>query len=59
MLEDYFANSLKHVSLLYTKTFGAEPRKVPAHMPHMIDVEVMKELQGRWPDLFDATSSHR
>lgn len=59
MLEDHFANSLKFVNVLYTRTFGAEPRKVPAHMPHMIDVQVMQELQSRWPDLFEATSSHR
>jgi hypothetical protein len=28
LLEDTFANSLKYVNLLYTKTFGSESRKV-------------------------------
>ena len=59
LLEDHFANSLKHVGILYTKTFGKQLRKVPAHMPHMIDKDIMNELQSKWPALFDATSSHR
>jgi hypothetical protein len=35
---DTYASSLRHVNSLYHKAFGAENRKVPAHMPHMIDV---------------------
>jgi UDP-N-acetylglucosamine-lysosomal-enzyme len=59
LAEDTFANSLKYVNILYTKTFGAESRRVPAHMPHMIDKHIMTELQQTWPERFDATSSHR
>lgn len=59
LMEDHFADSLKYVNILYTTVFGREPRKVPAHMPHMIDKHVMAELQAQWPDRFDATSSHR
>jgi len=28
-------------------------------MPHMIDVEIMKELQDTFPEEFDKTSSHK
>ena len=56
---DTYAASLIHVNRLYTKAFGAELRKVPAHMPHMIDAALMRDLQARWPDEWNATSSHR
>ena len=35
---DTYAQSLIHVNRLYNKAFGVENRKVPAHVPHMIDV---------------------
>jgi len=56
---DTFGESLKYVNRLYTKEFGAEPRKVPAHMPHFIDVAIMEELQARWPERWEETSSHK
>lgn len=58
-LLDLFGDSLKFVDRLYSKNFGSAARKVPAHMPHMIDKNKMTELQNRWPDLWDATSSHQ
>jgi hypothetical protein len=58
-LLDLFGDSLKFVDRLYSRTFGSAARKVPAHMPHMIDKNKMAELQSRWPDLWDATSSHQ
>ena len=54
-----YGDSLRWVNRLYTREFGKETRKAPAHMPHMIDVAIENELQGRWPELFDDTSSHR
>jgi len=57
-LLDMFGDSLKFVNRLYTKEFGSSPRKVPAHMPHMIDVDVMNEIQSKWPEQWDETSSH-
>ena len=37
--------------------FGTEQRKVPAHMPHMIDTEVMKAMHARWTaEVRDAAS---
>ena len=58
-LEDTYGQSLVHVNRLYTKTFGTEGRKVPAHVPHMIDKDYMNEMQERWPEQWNATSAHR
>ena len=46
-LLDTFAESLRYVNLLYTREYGREARKVPAHMPHMINKEIMTELQAK------------
>ena len=47
MLLDTFGDSLRHVNRIYNKNFGYVARKVPAHMPHMIDKHIMAELQDR------------
>lgn len=44
-LQDTFADSLRYVNKLLNGQFGFTSRKVPAHMPHMIDRLVMQELQ--------------
>ena len=46
-LLDTFGDSLRHVNSLYNKAFGYTARKVPGHMPHMIDKNIMAELQAR------------
>jgi len=60
-LLDTFGDSLVFVNQLFNKRFGPEStmRKVPAHMPHFIDREVLAELQAAYPVEFDATSQHR
>ncbi|KAF7701832.1 N-acetylglucosamine-1-phosphotransferase subunits alpha/beta [Silurus meridionalis] len=58
-LQDTFADSLRHVNRLLNGIFGYTSRKVPAHMPHMIDRLVMQGLQDIFPEEFDMTSSHR
>ncbi|KAL5007073.1 hypothetical protein ScPMuIL_015879 [Solemya velum] len=58
-LLDTFGDSLRHVNKLYNKEFGYEARKVPAHMPHMIDKNIMAELQARFPKQWEDTSAHR
>ena len=58
-LLDTFADSLLHVHRIYNRKFGYMGRKVPAHMPHMIDVKIMEELQSLLPEEFDQTSSHK
>ena len=44
-LLDTFGDSLKHVNKLYNRRYGATARKVPAHMPHMINKEIVQALQ--------------
>ncbi|KAJ8379042.1 hypothetical protein AAFF_G00231330 [Aldrovandia affinis] len=58
-LQDTFADSLRHVNKLLNGQFGFTSRKVPAHMPHMIDRLIMQELQDMFPAEFDKTSAHK
>lgn len=58
-LQDTFADSLRYVNKLLNSQFGFTSRKVPAHMPHMIDRLIMQELQDTFPEEFDKTSGHR
>ncbi|XP_046849520.1 N-acetylglucosamine-1-phosphotransferase subunits alpha/beta-like isoform X2 [Xenia sp. Carnegie-2017] len=58
-LLDAFSSSLLHVNRIYNRAFGYKARKVPSHMPHMIDVNIMTELQAFFPKEFDKTSSHK
>ncbi|KAM3858748.1 N-acetylglucosamine-1-phosphotransferase subunits alpha/beta [Diretmus argenteus] len=58
-LQDTFADSLRYVNKLLNGQFGFTSRKVPAHMPHMIDRLIMQELQDTFPEEFDKTSGHR
>ncbi|XP_068442824.1 N-acetylglucosamine-1-phosphotransferase subunits alpha/beta isoform X2 [Clinocottus analis] len=58
-LQDTFADSLRYVNKLLNGQFGFTSRKVPAHMPHMIDRLIMQELQDTFPEGFDKTSGHR
>ncbi len=58
-LLDTYSDSLIHVNRLYTKAFGTEARKVPAHVPHMINVEFMNEMQRRWEGEWIKTSENR
>ena len=69
---DTFAKSLLHVNNLFNKEYGYKVRKVPAHMPHFIDKEIVETLQKklvnicytlflylRFQNEFDTTSHHR
>uniref|UniRef100_A0A8C9TWP1 N-acetylglucosamine-1-phosphotransferase subunits alpha/beta n=1 Tax=Scleropages formosus TaxID=113540 RepID=A0A8C9TWP1_SCLFO len=58
-LQDTFADSLRYVNKLLNGQFGFTSRKVPAHMPHMIDRLIMQELQDMFPNEFDKTSCHK
>ncbi|XP_041367858.1 N-acetylglucosamine-1-phosphotransferase subunits alpha/beta-like isoform X2 [Gigantopelta aegis] len=58
-LLDTFGDSLRHVNRIYNKAFGFGQRKVPAHMPHMIDKHIMSEMQERFAAEWDETSSHK
>jgi len=60
---DTFGDSLRFVNKLYNKEFGKVNseyrRRVPSHMPHMINKIHMKEMKAKWRKEFDATSAHR
>ncbi|KAM4676644.1 N-acetylglucosamine-1-phosphotransferase subunits alpha/beta [Discoglossus pictus] len=58
-LQDTFADSLRYVNKLLNSKFGFASRKVPAHMPHMIDRIVMQDLQDLYPAEYDKTSAHK
>uniref|UniRef100_A0A8C2ZX41 N-acetylglucosamine-1-phosphotransferase subunits alpha/beta n=1 Tax=Cyclopterus lumpus TaxID=8103 RepID=A0A8C2ZX41_CYCLU len=58
-LRDTFADSLRYVNKLLNGQFGFTSRKVPAHMPHMIDRLIMQELQDTFTEEFEKTSGHR
>jgi hypothetical protein len=58
-LLDIYGESLVNVNMMYHRRFGKDSRKVPAHMPHMIDTNVMKELWNEYPKEFNATSGRR
>ncbi len=58
-LMDIYADSLLYVNKLYNRMYGHEARKVPAHMPHMVDREIMAELQEKYREQFELTSSHK
>jgi hypothetical protein len=47
-LLDTFGESLLHVNRLYNREFGFEARRVPAHMAHLIDKNIMEEVQKRY-----------
>jgi len=58
-LLDLYGDSLRHVNHLFNAKYGKETRKAPAHMPHGVNRRVMGELQSRWSEQYDVTSSHR
>ncbi|KAK3853814.1 hypothetical protein Pcinc_039664 [Petrolisthes cinctipes] len=53
-----FADSLLHVNRLYNAEYGHQARRVPAHMPHFISKSIMEELQERYKEEYELTSSH-
>jgi len=58
-LLDMFADSLRHTSHKLTQKFGSMERKVPAHMPHMINKDIIEELHDLLPEEFEKTSANQ
>lgn len=56
---DTYAESLLYVNKIYNKAYGLERRRVPAHMPHLLDRTVISEMQEKFASEFEKTSSHR
>lgn len=63
LLLDTYGESLTRVNRLYTKRYGKpgynQVRRVPAHMPHMIDTRIITAMQNEWPDEWRETARNR
>lgn len=57
-LFDVYGDSLKFVNSLYNRRFGSEPRKVPAHMGHFLQLPVLERLMKEFRTHWETTSSH-
>eukprot|EP01059_Diplonema_ambulator_P003086 TRINITY_DN12724_c0_g1_i1.p1 TRINITY_DN12724_c0_g1~~TRINITY_DN12724_c0_g1_i1.p1 ORF type:complete len:1088 (+),score=329.81 TRINITY_DN12724_c0_g1_i1:47-3310(+) len=58
-LLDTFGDSLKYVNKLMNAKFGNQARKVPSHMAHFIDSQVVREMHDQWSEEFEQTSANR
>jgi UDP-N-acetylglucosamine-lysosomal-enzyme len=58
-LLDNYGESLKHVNKLLNEEFGPAARRVPAHMPHYLQKDILNKMQAKWPEQFERTSSHQ
>lgn len=56
---DTYAESLLYVNRIYNVAYGFERRKVPAHMPHLIDKWIVTDMQKKFEHEFKKTSSHK
>ncbi|KAF9433624.1 Xanthine phosphoribosyltransferase 1 [Entomortierella beljakovae] len=53
------APSLEYTNAILSMQFGHRRRAYLAHIPHILSVPIMDEIQAIWPKEFDKTSSHR
>lgn len=56
---DTYAESLLYVNKIYNAAYGLERRRVPAHMPHLIDKWIVNSMQEKFESEFKKTSSHK
>ncbi|XP_076754530.1 N-acetylglucosamine-1-phosphate transferase subunits alpha and beta [Xylocopa sonorina] len=56
---DTYAESLLYVNRIYNMAYGFERRRVPAHMPHLVDKWIVNDMQNKFEDEFKKTSSHK
>lgn len=56
---DTYAESLLYVNKIYNAVYGLERRRVPAHMPHLIDKSIVNNMQEKFKFEFQKTSSHK
>ncbi|KAF9359514.1 hypothetical protein BGX26_012147 [Mortierella sp. AD094] len=52
-------SSLQYSNHLLSQRFGQRHRAYLAHVPHVLSIPMLKEIQSQWPLDFDQTSSHR
>ncbi|XP_011302956.1 N-acetylglucosamine-1-phosphotransferase subunits alpha/beta [Fopius arisanus] len=55
---DTYAESLLYVNRIYNAAYGFERRRVPAHMPHLVDKLIVDEMHLKFQNEFEKTSSH-
>lgn len=51
--------SVRHVCDIYDKAYGTMSRRVPAHVPHYFDRDIISEMVKKYSTDFDTTSSSR
>ncbi|XP_054001470.1 N-acetylglucosamine-1-phosphotransferase subunits alpha/beta [Hylaeus anthracinus] len=56
---DTYAESLLYVNRIYNTAYGFERRRVPAHMPHLIDKWIASDMHKKFEYEFKKTSSHK
>ena len=47
-LQEAFRGSLQHVNRIYNRMFGYTVRKIPAHISHMIDKDILQKLHEEY-----------
>jgi len=58
-LKNIYGSSVLYVNRLFNKNLGTAQRRVPSHMPHLIDKLLLTQLQERFPTEYDVTSGHK
>lgn len=58
-LSDSYADSLVFTNLQLQKRFGSEDRRVPAHMPHLLQKRVLEDIETKMGQLVKNTVYHR
>ena len=56
---DIYGNSLLYTNRQFDISYGHNARKVIAHMPHLIDLNIFNQMLTKFPNQWDATSSHK
>ncbi|KAK1944765.1 N-acetylglucosamine-1-phosphotransferase subunits alpha/beta [Phytophthora citrophthora] len=61
--KDTFGDSLRFVNKLYNRAFGkpktSDRRRVPSHMPFLLQKSIIREIKDYWTKEIQDTSAHR
>ncbi|KAG6576418.1 putative N-acetylglucosamine-1-phosphotransferase subunits alpha/beta [Phytophthora cinnamomi] len=61
--KDTFGDSLRFVNKLYNRAFGkpktTDRRRVPSHMPFLLQKSIIREIKDHWAKEVQDTSTHR
>ena len=58
-LMDFYADSLSYSNYIINKKYRIQTRKVPAHMPMLLDKDILERMNIELYDEIEETSSHR